>query len=872
MAVLSLAAVAAWRLRPREATRPIEARLGYAALDRYRPYRRPAGERRELSRARLAELEERGDFHGVAAYSLEAGEWTRAAEYLDRAPKGPTVDIDRAVVALGAGRLEEALQTLDEALRVVPRSGPALWNRSLVLAALDLPLAAAEAFDRVAALGEPGWADEARRRAAQLREAQAEHRRSWEAATAAGRKLMNEGVLPPPDVVKRYPTMMRFYFNTALLSATSRERALALLPLAERLDATTNGHVLADAVRRVARADFAKRAPLVRQYRATFGLPPVHPDLEPVVDEVRRGGEPDLLLATIASTRTFAHHVDEFTALAHELGDPWDESLAAHEAAKAAIERGDLSAGERGLVTALSTCLTHQLGFRCLRIEYDLAALLRDEHRPAEVHRVALSGLQHSQQVGQTPSAPEGSFLFVLADAARYRNAFSLTRAYSREGELRIGDCAAHRWTHEMLAMERMFALDAVGATAELENAPRCNRPVTLTRADVLADLERIGSTHPESKTLPDDLTKAERQLRPGERAFAEVILGRFLATHQPAAGVAQLRRALASAELVDDAYGHKARATARLSLAMEAARAGAHGEALDMLQGQAGGSGGRRCTLGVAVDTERALAAARGLDGKVVGRFVARRTSAGLEADELVPPEVRASLRGCPTVEVFAPPPVNGLPRLLPPEVAWSYHMSERPSVAGAQTLRLVVSGVEPPARLELPRLEPWTPQKADDQLWLTGATATPKRVLDALRRASEAVFHVHGLVDLGISDASSLILSPDSDGEYALTARQIRRERLEGRPVVILAACHAAQTAAYLHEPWGLPYAFIQSGARAVFASPAPLPDLAAGPFFDALLARIRRGQEPAAALRDERMNRRGDAQWIDQLLLFE
>ena len=59
-------------------------------------------------------------------------------------------------------------------------------------------------------------------------------------------------------------------------------------------------------------------------------------------------------------------------------------------------------------------------------------------------------------------------------------------------------------------------------------------------------------------------------------------------------------------------------------------------------------------------------------------------------------------------------------------------------------------------------------------------------------------------------------LVLSPGSDGTWALTARSLAHERLPGRPIVILGACHAAETAPYLHEAWGLPLAFLRAGAN--------------------------------------------------------
>ncbi|MBZ4422900.1 anti-sigma factor [Myxococcus sp. RHSTA-1-4] len=154
-------------------TRSLEARLSWSGASAHRPYAvMRSGEERpkELVPLReLAKLEEAGDLHGLATGHLLRGERERAAEYLRRAPASPDVDSDRAVVAMSAGALEEALTLLDGVLEKQPRHPQALWNRALVLRELGRDAAAAEAFDAVAALREPGWAEEARERAAALR-------------------------------------------------------------------------------------------------------------------------------------------------------------------------------------------------------------------------------------------------------------------------------------------------------------------------------------------------------------------------------------------------------------------------------------------------------------------------------------------------------------------------------------------------------------------------------------------------------------------------------------------------------------------------------------------------------------------------------
>jgi hypothetical protein len=153
-------------------TRTLEARLGYAGADRFRPYdvlRDRAAPHEQVPAQALATLEKRGDTHGVAAGYLLEGEPARAAEYLARAPSDARAEIDRAVVALLEHRPAEALATLDAVLREQPTLAPALWDRALALRDLGRAPEAAAAFDRVAALGEPGWSEEARNRAQALR-------------------------------------------------------------------------------------------------------------------------------------------------------------------------------------------------------------------------------------------------------------------------------------------------------------------------------------------------------------------------------------------------------------------------------------------------------------------------------------------------------------------------------------------------------------------------------------------------------------------------------------------------------------------------------------------------------------------------------
>jgi CHAT domain-containing protein len=186
----------------------------------------------------------------------------------------------------------------------------------------------------------------------------------------------------------------------------------------------------------------------------------------------------------------------------------------------------------------------------------------------------------------------------------------------------------------------------------------------------------------------------------------------------------------------------------------------------------------------------------------------------------------------------------------------------------------RVVVADPAPPASLALPPLAGWRLPSDERATLIEGAAATPSRVLAEMSDATEIELHVHGVLDIGLSAASVLALSPDADGRFALSARDLEAARLNGGATVILAACRAAQAANYWHEAWGLPLAFVRAGAAAVFASPAPIDDADAGPFFAAVLARLRDGATPARALRDERTRvlTNSPGNWVRQLVVFE
>ncbi|MEZ4404708.1 MAG: CHAT domain-containing protein [Kofleriaceae bacterium] len=219
----------------------------------------------------------------------------------------------------------------------------------------------------------------------------------------------------------------------------------------------------------------------------------------------------------------------------------------------------------------------------------------------------------------------------------------------------------------------------------------------------------------------------------------------------------------------------------------------------------------------------------------------------------------------------MLARPPLQGRSDLLPPAMAWAFGAGVEPRPPTAPAKVVVVGDVVPPAELGLPSLAP-VPVRPGEAA-VRGAAATPAAVLAALADATYAELHVHGQVDLAVADASFLALSPGASGGWALTAAEVRRATLAAAPVVVLAACRAAEVAPFEHARWSLPDAFLAAGARAVIAPAVDIPDAEAGPFFDAVRTQVLAGVAPAVAVAAERAAAmaRGQA-WAASVVVFE
>src|SRR5262249_4888987 len=115
----------------------------------------------------------------------------------------------------------------------------------------------------------------------------------------------------------------------------------------------------------------------------------------------------------------------------------------------------------------------------------------------------------------------------------------------------------------EALAGAELSELRFAQARAELDRAPRCDGPLSLTRAQIEAELARVAGTPARIADLRGELDRVRQtELAPGARARVDAIEGRALAATDPAAARAALDRAIAAADAlpVDDVEATKAR------------------------------------------------------------------------------------------------------------------------------------------------------------------------------------------------------------------------------------------------------------------------------------------------------------------------
>lgn len=870
-------------------TRRLEARLTHPGADRYRPYETMRSEGSApppLPMRELAALEQAGDHRGVAVAFLLRGDSAQASAHLGTLPPSADLDSDQAVLALQRKDWEAALTLLEHALKEKPQHPQALWNRGLALQGLGLWLKAAESFEQVAALKEPGWSQEAAERAKQLREKAEQERKDWKGTKQDCDRMISGGTLLAEQQVDVRPGLSRLCLYDAMRAAASAERVEALLPLALRLDRKDGGTHLEDAVRRTARRDFRVRGPLAADYiKLTRGeLKPE--ELEGLLTRARDARQEDILLGAMLFVKDARKYEAEYRELALATKDPWFALLAEEQQARADVLRGQATRAKERLGTALRTCGDDgRWNYRCLELHRQFAAVEVVLHHPVEARAQALAGLDRARRGNEWTK--ELRLVQDLGQIARYHGSLYLARAYLEDALLRMpepcSDPKLAELAHTNLALAFYRVHDFASAREQLDLVARCGQPPELPRAFVIADLahtqyRREGDAELLSRGLKVLRTSLSKEA--GEQPLLTHIEGRFVIEQDRRQGQALLRQAIVDAAplLGSDGDARKARAYSYTSLILDAARHGELEHALNLFAEERGLPAPEQCTLGVTVDDERTAVIVRDATGRLQGGYDTGRREPLTTVEGLVPAKLVDALRDCPSVDVLARPPVQGQAGLLPPELAWTYRVGGAavPPTARAGR-RLVVADVVPPAELHLPTLRTWSEPEPEtgSQTLLKGSLATPSQVLEALREATEVQIHAHGIINPDEADGSMLVLSPEADtGKFALTATDLQGQQLKGRPVVLLAACHAAYSKEYFHETFGLPVSFIEAGARAVLAATQEIPDSEVSAFFEPVLARIRAGVPAALVLRDARMEwlRARGGNWVRQVLLFQ
>ncbi|QAT82500.1 hypothetical protein EJ065_0895 [Corallococcus coralloides] len=866
----------------------IESRLTHPEADRYRS-RAPAGgcpvPAEPMPLGPLARMEAQQDWGGIAAaYALE-GEWSQAASFLQRTPGSPERDSDLAAVALARGDHERALRLLDGALAAKPDLTQALWNRALVFREMGLTLRASALFEEVAKRNEQGWGREAHAQALALREATLERQRQWKGARDATLALMEDPKAPlPMDAARQMPGTVRGIFYDVVRAAASKERAQALLPLAKELDRLHGGSVLTDYVQRVAKRDFSRRGMLARQYAES--LRPGHgaaPDA--LLDKARLSGDDDIYLGALLRTRgNAARDLQDTLARIQKTNDPWFAVIAERDQARKDIAEGAWWKAEQRYFGALQRCRETTLSVRCLELERRLAMFYGDMQRVSEAEQHAKQLWAGARQLREWDL--ELNALEILSHVARSRNDLGSARAYLEEWMARGASVSCY-WPHVQLAHLHYQDLRPEAARRELDLAAACSdNPMEPMFGATLAELARTSSGPGDAawmRTISEKML-AGPVVAKSDQVYERYLEGRFLLEQDRSQGEAFLRDTITRADALPrgDALARESWALAYSSLATDAGRAGEFPKVVTLMAAQLGTPVPTRCALAASVHAERTVLVALGPKGEVKGHYDASRKVAFAHADSsrLVPDALRQTLASCERVDVLAWAPVFGRTDLLPSELAWSFRLGRvsGPRPAPAATRRLVVAGVETPSLLQLPRLPAWTPDAEPGGAppdVLSGSDATPSRVLARMADATEIEIHAHGITDPTLSGASLVVLSPEVNGRYALTADVVREHRLTGAPTVFLAACSAGRTTALQStEPFSLPAAFIDSGARAVLASTVDIPD-AAGRFFDGVRRRIHAGVPAAIALRDERqawLSRDARAGWTRSVLLVE
>ncbi|HUR81767.1 MAG TPA: CHAT domain-containing protein, partial [Thermoanaerobaculia bacterium] len=146
----------------------------------------------------------------------------------------------------------------------------------------------------------------------------------------------------------------------------------------------------------------------------------------------------------------------------------------------------------------------------------------------------------------------------------------------------------------------------------------------------------------------------------------------------------------------------------------------------------------------------------------------------------------------------------------------------------------------------------------KFADHKILREENATPGNYLLAAREKFDVQhFVAHGTASsLRPLDSAIILAAPDAGGSYRLLARDIMKQSLDAR-LVTISSCHGVGTRTYAGEGVvGLAWAFLKAGADQVIAALWEVNDSATPELMETMYGEIRKGRDPADALREAKL----------------
>lgn len=885
------------------AERRVEVRFSEPAFDVHRPLlvMRASGQPQSepISIAIVAGFEQHGRMNAVVAARALGGEVHAAIDSAKHLPATARSLSDRAALELLAvtgqdsvprARQEQAadraISLTSDALRMDPSCVQAMWNKALALRLLGLPLEAARVFEDIARRGEPGWSKEARSNAQDLDS-------RYKAVVQDRKRLAKEisemisGRSPlTPERARHAPSEARKALYQAIATASTTSRLDELLPLAETLDASFSTTTLVPLVKQVRGSNLARRAPVARSLQAFVVERRPLAELETLRARALELGLKDIALASllfIPDSKINEANVLALTQLASAHRDPWWRvvEILRRTHFLQYINR-DPSAAEAAARAAVPLCGEVPDLLLCGRITLLAGAANADMGRLD----IALKQFAEARKNAQHPAVgdEEARVLYVIAQVMSTRvqeaiDSVAISDAYFGE--------YADRWAGADACDTRLQGLDFVALAAldrhryeqaaefraradALESGPCAKSALRLNGETVRLRLlfGGIGTATALRHKLG---VLGQTENRDQIASYVDFLDAAAIAVTDRANGDLALEKVIAET----DADRKKPLATLARSnaygiLIENAAVAGEADKVTTLLARRLDIHAPDHCVVAIA-QWHRVVVAVRGVQG--VSAVEARDVPAGsllMPPAQLISRSLRDRLAGCPRVEVIASGPYFGMANILGSNTAWVYKStSAAPTSAPTGRRELVVTDVKPPEDLNLPQLRSF--EGAASAVVLRNSDATPSATLENMKKADLIVIVAHGVTDAREPAAASLILSPDRDGEYLLTASKVRTAHLDDAPIVILAGCEAGRVQA-TQEPWSLATSFLAAGARAVIAPTEQIPDEEAGKAFSSLVAQIRDGANPVDALHAEQMARGPGTAWLSSIVVFE